>query len=65
VIPIQIHVIDKENAYKGNGITCDAWKLEVNFGTLIQWYWISRDDRQLLRQSSHVGANTVLEFRRK
>jgi hypothetical protein len=63
-VDIYIQVLELESVNKGLGDFVDAWKVKTNFGDTVQYYWIDTTNKELLKQSSQIGDELILEFRR-
>jgi hypothetical protein len=63
-VDIYIEVQEKEAVHRGEGNYSNAWKIKVGFEDVIQYYWIDTEQKSLLKQSSQIGEEKQLEFKR-
>jgi hypothetical protein len=60
-IIVRIEVIGIEKIFDGK-LEVDAWRVPVYMGESLQTYWVSKDSRELLKQSVKVGDGVFFEF---
>ncbi|MFD1019611.1 hypothetical protein [Thalassobacillus hwangdonensis] len=60
---IDIQVVDLEKVIRSTGETAKAWKVKVYFGDTLQYYWVDRTHKELLKQVSQIDETTTMEFR--
>ncbi|WP_181351311.1 hypothetical protein [Thalassobacillus sp. CUG 92003] len=65
VINVGIRVVSKEFGKKCGVDFVASWKVEVNFDGDIQIYWISINDKELLKQANTLSADTKMIFERE
>ncbi|MBA2174853.1 hypothetical protein H0266_08105 [Halobacillus locisalis] len=65
VINVVIRVVSKEFVKKCGVDFVESWKVEVNFEGNIQFYWISINDKELLKQENILSPDTKMIFERE
>jgi hypothetical protein len=58
---VRIEVIDLEKLFDGER-EVDAWCVPVYMGENLQTYWVSKDSKELLKQSVQIGDGVFFEF---
>jgi hypothetical protein len=58
---VTIEVVDLHMIWDGERLV-EAWYVPVCIGEQLQSYWISKDTRELLKQSVKLGEGTYFEF---
>ena len=65
VINVVIRVVSKEFVKKHGVDIVESWKVEVKFDDNIQFYWISLNDKELLKQENILSPDTKMIFERE
>lgn len=58
---VRIEVIGLEKVFDGEQVV-DAWCVPVYMGENLQTYWVSKDSKELLKQSVKIGDGVFFEF---
>lgn len=59
---VEAHVVRREGVEVGGGRLAAAWVVDVDFGAVCQRYWVGTDYPELLRQSTMLPDESVVEF---
>ena len=65
VINVGIRVVSKEFVKRCGVAIVESWKVEVDFEGNIQSYWISIDDKELLKQENVISDETKMILERE
>jgi hypothetical protein len=60
-VNVRIEVVGLENVFDGER-DVDAWCVPVWLGDHLQTYWLSKDSKELLKQSVKIGDGVLFEF---
>ncbi len=58
---VSAKVLGNERVTNVNGLV-DSWKVQTDWNGVIQYYWISIENRDLVKQTSIIGEGVQLEF---
>jgi hypothetical protein len=58
---VTVHILGRETVMHPQG-SVGTWKVQTDWNGVTQYYWISIENRELVKQSSKISESILLEF---